>query len=90
MRDADMDPNGDHDMLDMAMAKRLLESGAVREAAGFRYHDSVKACLTHQAILASGEVTVLNSRNVGFQLDLEQAVITPIREYYINSWGQTS
>lgn len=89
MREVGMDPNGDHDMLDMATAKRLVDSGAVREAAGIRYHESVEACLTHQAISAGG-IKKLDSKKAGFQLDLEESVVARIRDFYMNTFGQVS
>lgn len=87
MREVGMDPNGDHDMLDMATAKRLVESGAVREAAGIHYNKSVEACLSHEVVSPDG-IYKLDSKNAGFQLDLEQAVVAPIRDFVNNTFGQ--
>jgi hypothetical protein len=87
MRDAGTDPNGDHDMLDMATAKRLLESGAVREAAGIHFEKSVEACLLHEIVSSEG-IKKLDSKKAEFQSQLEESVVIPIRDWYGNTFGQ--
>lgn len=77
----------DLDKLDLWAAKNVAESGLVFQEAGECYNNAVQACLTHQVMLPEG-FKGLNSKHDNFQLDLEQFVVAPIRDFYTASWGQ--
>jgi hypothetical protein len=82
-----LDTAEDPDMLDLWTAQKVVESGLVFQEAGECYNNAVQACLTHQVMLPEG-VKGLNSKHDNFQLDLEQFVVAPIRDFYAASWGQ--
>jgi hypothetical protein len=84
-----LDNAGDLDMLDLCTTKDVVESGLVFQEARECYNNAVQACLTHQVMLPEG-VKGLNSKHDNFQLDLEQFVVAPIRDFYTASWGQVT
>ncbi len=83
-----LDTVQDPDMLELWIAKEVMESGRVFQEAGECYNNAVQACLTHQVMLPEGIIRNLNSKHDDFQLDLEQFVVAPIRDVYSTNWGQ--
>lgn len=87
--------NGGHsaieeeDMLDLMLARELVESGRVRDESSQCYNDAVKACLMHQVMMETG-VKALTSKHGDFQLDVERYVVAPIRDNFASSWGQVA
>jgi hypothetical protein len=76
---------GDEDVVDLMTAKRLVESGMIYQEAGYRYHEAVKVCLTHQ-VFAGNAILRLNSTRSDFLSVAERFILCPILDDYQATW----
>lgn len=76
----------DPDTIDFFTARRILESGVLRDEHGIRYEAVVKTCLNHE-FYSKTTSKRLNSRNSSFYQDFEEGVITPLYHYLVETWG---
>jgi hypothetical protein len=76
----------DPEMRDYRTAKRILESGLIRDEENEQYENVVKVCLTHQFRSKELQLRCLHSGEPSFQIDAEQLIVAPLYGAWAREW----
>jgi hypothetical protein len=76
----------DPEMQNYSTAKRILDSGQIRDEENEQYEDIVKICLTHQFRSKELHLRCLSSEEPSFQADAEQLIVAPLYGAWARDW----